>query len=40
MPYKSGLAAMLEGILLASNMAANANDTTLIKNQTGVQYLP
>ena len=34
------LAAMLEAKSMPSNMAANANDTTLLKNQTGVQYLP
>ena len=31
---------MLEAKSMPSNMAANANDTTLLKNQTGVQYLP
>ena len=31
---------MLEGILLPSNMAANTNDTTLLKNQSAIKYLP
>ena len=34
------LAAMLEAKSMPSNMVANANDTTLLKNQTGVKYLP
>ena len=34
------LAAMLEGILLPSNMAANTNHTTLLKNQSAIKYLP
>ena len=34
------LAAMLEGILLPSNMAANTNHTTLLKNQSAMKYLP
>ena len=31
---------MLEGKSLPSNMAANTNDITLLKNQTVVKYLP
>ena len=31
---------MLEAKSMPSNMVANANDTTLLKNQTGVKYLP
>ena len=34
------LAAMLEAKSMPSNMAANANDTTLLKNQSGIKYLP
>ena len=34
------LAAMLEGKSMPSNMAANANYTTLLKNQSAVKYLP
>ena len=31
---------MLEGILLPSNMAANTNQTALLKNQSALKYLP
>ena len=34
------LAAMLEGKSMPSNMAANANHTTLLKNQSAIKYLP
>ena len=34
------LAAMLEGNGMPSNMAANANHTTLLKNQSAIKYLP
>ena len=34
------LAAMLEGKSMPFNMAANTNDTTLLKNQSGIKYLP
>ena len=34
------LAAMLEGNIMPSNMAANTNDTTLLKNQNAIKYLP
>ena len=34
------LAAMLEGKSVPSNMAANTNDTTLLKNQSAIKYLP
>ena len=34
------LAAMLEGKSMPSNMAANTNDTTLLKNQSAIKYLP
>ena len=34
------LAAMLEGKSMPSNMAANTNHTTLLKNQSAVKYLP
>ena len=33
-------AAMLEGKSMPSNMAANTNHTTLLKNQSAIQYLP
>ena len=33
------LAAMLEGKSLPSNMAANTNHTTLLKNQSAIKYL-
>ena len=34
------LAAMLEGKNMPSNMAANTNHTTLLKNQSAIKYLP
>ena len=34
------LAAMLEGKSMPSHMAANTNDTTLLKNQSAIKYLP
>ena len=34
------LAAMLEGKSMPSNMAANTNDTALLKNQSAIKYLP
>ena len=34
------LAAMLEGKSMPSNMAANTNHTTLLKNQSAIIYLP
>ena len=34
------LAAMLEGKSMPPNMAANTNDTTLLKNQSAIKYLP
>ena len=34
------MAAMLEGKSMPSNMAANKNHTTLLKNQSAVKYLP
>ena len=34
------LAAMLEGKSMPSNMAANANHTTLLKNQSAIKFLP
>ena len=34
------LATMLEGKSMPSNMAANTNDTTLLKNQSARKYLP
>ena len=37
---KEVLAAMLEGKSVPSNMAANTNDTTLLKNQSTIKYLP
>ena len=33
-------AAMLEGKSMPSNMAANTNHTTLLKNQSAIKYLP
>ena len=33
-------AAMLEGKSMPSNMAANTNHTTLLKNQIAIKYLP
>ena len=40
--YKQKLvvAAMLEGKSMPSNMAANTNHTTLLKNQSAINYLP
>ena len=34
------LAATLEGKSMPSNIAANANHTTLLKNQSTIKYLP
>ena len=34
------LAAMLEGKSMPSNMAVDTNDTTLLKNQSTIKYLP
>ena len=34
------LAAMLEGNSIPSNIAANTNHTTLLKNQSAIKYLP
>ena len=34
------LAAMLEGESMPSNMAANTNHATLLKNQSTLKYLP
>ena len=34
------LAAMLEGKSMPSNMAANTNHTTLLKNKSAMKYLP
>ena len=34
------LAAMLEGKSMPSNMAANTNHTTLLKNQSAIKYVP
>ena len=34
------LASMFEGKSLPSNMAANTNHTTLLKNQSAIKYLP
>ena len=34
------LAAMLEGKSRPSNIAANTNHTTLLKNQTAIKYFP
>ena len=33
-------AARFEGNSMPSNMAANANHTTLLKNQSAIKYLP
>ena len=38
--HKEVLAAMLEGKSMPSNMAANTNHTTLLKNQSAIKYLP
>ena len=37
---KAVLAAMLEGKSMPFNMAANTTDTTLLKNQGAMKYLP
>ena len=37
---KEVLAAILEGKSMPSNMAVNTNDTTLLKNQSTIKYLP
>ena len=37
---KAVLAAMLEGKSMPSNMAANTNHTTLLKNQSAIKYRP
>ena len=37
---KAVLAAILEGKSMPSNMAANTNHTTLLKNQSAIKYLP
>ena len=34
------LATMFEGKSMPSNMAANTNHTTLLKNQSAIKYLP
>ena len=34
------LAAMLEGKSMPSNMVANTNHTTLLKNQSAIKHLP
>ena len=34
------LTAMLQGKTMPSNMAANTNHTTLLKNQSAIKYLP
>ena len=34
------LAAMLEGNSMPSNMVANINHATLLKNQSAIKYLP
>ena len=34
------LSAMLEGKCMPSNMAANTNHTTLLKDQSAIKYLP
>ena len=34
------LAAMFEGKSMPSNMTANTNDTTLLRNQSAIKYLP
>ena len=31
---------MLEGKNMPSNMAANANNTTFLKNQSAIEYFP
>ena len=37
---KSILATLLEGTSMLSNMVANTNHTTLLKNQIAIKYLP
>jgi len=37
---RSFATAMLEGKSMPSNMAANTNHTTLLKNQSAIKYLP
>ena len=37
---KEVLAAMFEGKGMPSNMGANTNHTTLLKNQSAIKYLP
>ena len=37
---KAVLAAMLEGKSMPSNMPANTNHTTSLKNQSVIKYLP
>ena len=37
---KEVLAAMFEGEGMPSNMGANTNHTTLLKNQSAIKYLP
>ena len=34
------MAAILEGKSMPSNMAANTNHATLMKNQSAIKYLP
>ena len=34
------LAGLLEGKSMPSNMAANTHQTTLLKNQSAIKYLP
>ena len=34
------LTVMLDGTSMPSNMAANTNHTTLLKNQSAIKYLP
>ena len=38
--HKVVLATMLEGKSMSSNMAANTNHITLLKNQSAIKYLP
>ena len=38
--HKLVLAVILEGSSMPSNMAANTNHTTLLKNQSAIKYLP
>ena len=37
---KVGLAAMLEGKSMPSNMTANTDHATLLKNESTIKYLP